>query len=152
MDSSPTLAQFLAPKGENLEPPSSSHPIHTSVYEVRPGFIAMSREQSFAWTEEENPYIHLKELEQLCSCITIEGMTQETLKWILFPFSLTGREKQWYNLNVRSVEGKWEVLREKFCHTHFLLARISDLQCEIMLFKQKEGESLGTARAQFTIS
>jgi hypothetical protein len=64
----------------------------------------MAREQSFARTEEENPYTHLREFEQLCSCITIEGMAQEMLKWILFPFSLMGRAKQWYNLNVRSVE------------------------------------------------
>jgi hypothetical protein len=77
-------------------------------------------------------------------------MAQETLKWILFPFSLTGRVKQWYNLNVRSVEGKWEVLREKFCRTFFSLARISDHRCETILFKQKEGESLGTAWARFT--
>jgi hypothetical protein len=77
-------------------------------------------------------------------------MEQETLKWILFPFSLTGRAKQWYNLNVQSVEGKWEVLRETFCHTIFSLAQISDLRCEIILFKQKEGESLGTAWARFT--
>jgi hypothetical protein len=49
----------------------------------------MAREQSFAGTEEKNPYIHLRELEQLCLWITIEGMAQEMLKWILFPFSLT---------------------------------------------------------------
>jgi hypothetical protein len=114
MNSSPTLVQFSAPKGENLEPPFSSHPIHTSGYELHPSFIAMAREHSFAWTEEENPYTHLREFKQLCSCITIKGMAQETLKWILFPFSLTGRAKQWYNLNVRSVEAKCEVLRENF--------------------------------------
>jgi hypothetical protein len=85
MNSSPTLAQFSAPKGENLEHPSS-HPIHTSGYELRPGFIAMAREKSFVGTEEENPYTHLREFEQLCSCITIKGMAQEMLKWIIFPF------------------------------------------------------------------
>jgi hypothetical protein len=136
MNSSPTLAQFSAPKGENLEPPSSSHPIHTSSYELHPNFIAMDRDQSFAGTEEENPYTHVREFEQLCSCITIGGKAQEMLKWILFPFSLTGRAKQWYNLKVRIVEGKWEVLREKFCCTFFSLARISDLRCKIILFKQ----------------
>jgi hypothetical protein len=79
----------------------------------------MAREQSFAGTEEEKPYTHLRQFEQLCSCITIEGMAQETLKWILFPFSLTGRVKQWYNLKVRSIEGKWEVLRENFVAPSF---------------------------------
>jgi hypothetical protein len=87
----------------------------------------MAREQSFARTKEKKPYTHLREFDQLCSCITIEGMAQETLKWILFPFSLTGRAKQWYNLNIQRVEGKWEVLMEKFCRTFFSLAQISDV-------------------------
>jgi hypothetical protein len=56
--------------------------------------LAMAKEQSFVGTEEENPYTHLREFKLLCSCITIKGMEQETLKWILFPFSLTGRAKQ----------------------------------------------------------
>jgi hypothetical protein len=74
----------------------------------------MAREQSFVGTKEQHPYTHLRKFEQLCSCITIEGMPQEMLKWILFPFSLAGKAKQWYSLDVRSVEGKWEVLREIF--------------------------------------
>jgi hypothetical protein len=61
------------------------------------------------------------------------------------PIFITGRAKQLYNLKVRSIEGKWEVLRETFCRTFFSLAWISDLRCVIILFKQKEGESLGTS-------
>jgi hypothetical protein len=76
MNSSPTLAQFSAPKGEHLEPPSSSLRMHSSGYELHPGFIAMAREQSIAGTKEENPYTHLRQFEQLCSCITIKGMAQ----------------------------------------------------------------------------
>ena len=70
MDSTPII-QFLAPKGELLEPPPSSHPILTDGYELRPTFIAMVQEQSFSRLEDENPYTHLREFEQLCSCLTI---------------------------------------------------------------------------------
>jgi len=91
MESTLTLWEYSAPKGEFLEPPSSSRPIFTSGYELCPGFIAMVREQSFAGLEGESPYAHLREFEQLCSCLVIRGMTHETLKWKLFPFSLMGR-------------------------------------------------------------
>jgi hypothetical protein len=60
--------------------------------------------------KDKNPYSHLREFEQLCSCLTIAGMNQETLKWKLFPFSLTGRMKQWYSLSIKSAEGRWEAL------------------------------------------
>ena len=93
MDSSPII-QLSALKGELLEPPPSTHPILTDGNELRPAFIAMVREQSFSGIEDKNPYTHHREFEQLCSCLTIAGMTQETIK--LFPFSLLGRAKQWY--------------------------------------------------------
>jgi hypothetical protein len=79
MDSTPTI-QLSALKGELLEPPPCSHPILTDGYELHPAFIAMVREQSFSSKEYENPYTHRREFEQLCSCLTIAGMTQETIK------------------------------------------------------------------------
>jgi hypothetical protein len=55
--------------------------------------------------KDESPYSHLREFEQLFSCLVIAGMSQDTLKWKLFLFSLTGRAKKWYSLNVKSMEG-----------------------------------------------
>jgi hypothetical protein len=92
MDSTP-IHKFSALEGEFLEPPQSSRPIIASSYELCPGFIAMVQDQSFSRLENEDPYTHLRESELLCSCLTIAGMTQETLKWKLFPFSLLGRAK-----------------------------------------------------------
>jgi hypothetical protein len=92
MDSMP-IHKFSAPQGEFLEPPQSSRPIIASSYELRPSFIDMVQDQSFSGLENEDPYTHLREFELLCSCLTIAGMTQETLKWKLFSFSLLGRVK-----------------------------------------------------------
>ena len=121
MDSTPII-QLLAPKGELLEPPPSSHPILIDGYELHPAFIAMVWEQSFSGIEDENPYTHLREFEQMCSCLTIAGMTQETIKWKLFPFSLLGRVKQWYANTIGGVNGNWDELRDKFCLAFFLLS------------------------------
>jgi hypothetical protein len=66
MASDPTLFDFSAPMGDHLEPPPSPHSITTSSYELRPGFIAMIREQSFSGDKDESPYSHLREFEQLC--------------------------------------------------------------------------------------
>ena len=104
MDLTP-IYKFFAPKGDLLEPPPSSHPILTDDYELRPAFIDIIRELSFSGLADEDPYTHLKEFEQLCSCRTIAGMTQETLKWKLFPFSLLGRAKKWYAHSIREANG-----------------------------------------------
>jgi hypothetical protein len=94
MDFDPTLFEISTPKGGHLEPPPSSHPIKTPSYELRPALIALVRENSFAGTKEESPYIHLQGFEQVFSIIIIEGTNQQTLKWKLFPFSLVGGSEE----------------------------------------------------------
>ena len=87
----------------------------------------MVREQTFLGLDYENPYHHLWEFEQLCACLTISGMSQETLQWKLFPFSLDERAKQWYAHNVGKVAGDWEELRNIFYLAFFPISRIAAL-------------------------
>ena len=121
MDSTP-IFKYSTPKGESLEPPQSSHPILTNGYELRPAFIAMVREQPFSRQKDKNPYTHLQEFEQLCSCLIFPSLTQETIKWKLFPFSLLGRAKQWCAHSVGGVHGNWDELQDKFCLAFFPLS------------------------------
>jgi hypothetical protein len=71
-------------------------------------------------------------------------MSDETLRWKLFPFSLTGKAKQWYNRTVGSVQGDWKTLCSKFCLQFFPISRVVNLRLEILHFKKHEEESLGT--------
>ena len=136
MDSTP-IFKYSVPKGDSLEPPPSSHPILSNGYEIHPAFIAMVRELPFYGRDDENPYSHLREFEHLCSCLVFSGMTQETIKWKLFPFSLLGRAKQWYAHTVGGVHGDWVELRDKFCLTFFPNSRVAALQIEILKFNKK---------------
>ena len=97
-----TLRDFSAPSrsSHHGERPPSRHPILTPGYEIRPCLVAMVRSQSFSGRKDENLYTHLREFEQNCSIISIPGMHHETVKWKLFPFSLTGRAKEWYYMTV----------------------------------------------------
>ena len=89
----PTIQYLSAPKGEFIEPPQSSKPITASSYKLCPGFIATVQEQAFLGLDYENPYHHLREFEQLCAYLTISGMSQQTLRLKLFPFSLDERAR-----------------------------------------------------------
>jgi hypothetical protein len=76
-------------------------------------------------------------------------MSNETLRWKLFPFSLTRKAKQWYNQTVGSVQGDWETLGSKFCLQFFPISRVVSLRLEILCFKQHKEESLGTSWDHF---
>ena len=51
----PTIAKLSAPKGELIQILQSSKPIIASSYELRPGLIAMVRDQAFSGLDYENP-------------------------------------------------------------------------------------------------
>jgi hypothetical protein len=53
----------------------------------------MVQDKAFSGLDYENPYHHLQEFEQLYACLTISSMSQETLHWKLFPFSLNKRAR-----------------------------------------------------------
>ena len=145
-----TLCNFLAPSSSSHgEHPPSCHPILAPGYEIPTSLVAMVRSQSFSRRRDENPYTHLREFEQNCSIISIPGMHHETVKWKPFPFSLSGRAKDWYSTTVGSIGGDWNVLKEKFCLCYFHLRKIIALHMEAISFKQREEESLGAAWARY---
>ena len=77
-------------------------------------------------------------------------MTQKTLRWKLFPFSLIEKAKQWYTLAIESTNGDWDELKDKFCLAFFPMSRIGSLPRAILDFEQREKESIGEAWAQFS--
>jgi len=54
----------------------------------------------------KNPYLHIRDFEQTCDCLRIEGISDETLCWNLFPFPLKEKARKWYNRAV----GKQQLL------------------------------------------
>jgi hypothetical protein len=87
LESTP-IHQYTAPMSACLEPPKSSKPILTLGYELCLCLINLARDQFFSGEDDKNPYSHLNEFEQTCACLRIAGMSDETLQWKLFSFSL----------------------------------------------------------------
>jgi hypothetical protein len=148
MNSTPILYQSVS-KGEFQEPPLSPKPNHPSGYELHLGLIAMVRALPFSVHDDENPCQHLLNFEEMCSCLSISCMTQETLRWKLFPFSLMGRAKQWYTNAVESTNRDWDELKDKFCLAFFPMYHIDSLPRAILDFEQRKKESIGIAWARF---
>jgi hypothetical protein len=76
-------------------------------------------------------------------------MSDETLRWKPFPFSLKGRAKKWYNRTVEKEEGDWVTLRSSFCLEFFPVSKVVSLRTKILSFKQEDNESLATSWDRF---
>jgi hypothetical protein len=79
----------------------------TSDHELHFHIMGMVQDRPFFGAINEHPYFHLEEFEELCSHLVLLGMMQESIRWKLFPLSLSERMEQWYTDLVKSVNGDW---------------------------------------------
>jgi len=86
----------------------------------------------------------------LSDCLRIEGISDETLRWKLFPFSLKGKARQWYNRAIGKQQGDWGSLRFNFCLDFYPISQIIDLRVRVLTIKQESKESLASAWNRFT--
>ena len=134
----PSASKGEFPKTLSMSNYSSSGELHHSLK-------AMVHAQPFFGLDSENPCNHLHKFEEVCSCLSISGMTQETLRWKLFPYSLMEKTKQWYTHVIVNTNGDWEELKDKFCLSFFPMFHIDSLPRAILDFEQRKKVSIGVA-------
>ena len=123
------------PYHEYMEPPPSCHLILSDGYEIPPSLVAMVRASTFSGRRDECPYAHLQEFEENCSLLIIPGMNQNTLRWKLFPFSLTERAKIWYYWTTVRVGGDWIQLKDEFCLFFFPVPKVIPCRIQLLTFE-----------------
>ena len=62
-----------------------------------------------------------------------------------FSFLFDEKSEMLVQTHLGSRQGDWEALCSNFCLSFFLISRVVSLRSEILSFKQKEKESLGTS-------
>jgi hypothetical protein len=126
-----------------------ANPITASGFEISPDFIEFVQKKPFMGEIEENPYSHLREFKRICDLIHIKGMSDETIQWKIFPFSLTGKAKHWSKLNVEHAQGDWKTLCNEFLSKFFPISKVNDLWKKVLTFRQLEEESLAESWDRF---
>jgi hypothetical protein len=77
-------------------PPNASH------FNFKPDIIQLL--PSFHSLELENPYLHLRELEEVCNTYNDLNCSMNTIRLKLFPFLLKDKAKTWLqNLRLGSI-------------------------------------------------
>ena len=96
---------------------SSPSGIHLSVvivdhFELKSSTIQML--PIFHGVDNENPYKHLDEFEEMCSTMKMAQFSDEALRLKLFPFSLKDHAKHWLNTLPIGTVTTWERMKVKF--------------------------------------
>lgn len=96
----------------------------------------------FRGTEKEDPYLHVREFEEICGTIKYQQLSDEIVKLKLFPFLLKDKAKSWFNsLKPESIT-TWNQMSVTFLQQFFPNQKTASIRHAINTFSQKEGEPL----------
>jgi len=116
-------------------------PLDASHFNFKPDIIQLL--PSFYGLDLENPYLHLREFEEVCSTYNDLNCSMNTIRLKLFPFSLKDKAKTWLqNLRSGSINA-WDEMQQQFLKKFFPSHRTNS-------FKDKSSLSLKNQEKHFT--
>jgi len=104
----------------------------------------------FGGTPGEDRHLHIRKFLQLANTVKMNGVTSDTIRLILFPFSVTDRVNNWLNNSLP--EGSittWDQLQRQFLTHYFPPSLSSKLLSEIASFTRHENKSMYDAWERF---
>ena len=132
-----SMRDFLEPQ-RNTIPSCFVYPPNAQNFRLKPGMIQLL--PNFHGLESENPYLHLKEFEEICVTLNEPTCTQESIKLKLFPFSLKDKAKIWLNSLRPGSITTWQQVQTEFLKKFFPIHKTNSLKKQIKNFFQKPNE------------
>ena len=127
---------------DHIHPPRVSAPSciipPTDDVAVRPYLVPLL--PTYHGMENENPYTHLRDFEEVCTTFKEGMMDMDFLKLKAFPLTLKDKAKIWLNsLRPRTIRN-WAELQAEFLKKFFSAHKTNNLKRQIYTFAAHDGE------------
>ena len=88
---------------------------------------------TFHFMENENPYTHIQDFEEVCTTLKDGAIDMEMLKLKAFPLTLKDKAKIWINsLRPRTIKN-WAELQAEFLNKFFSAHKTNNLKANLHL-------------------
>ncbi|KAG7599425.1 Integrase catalytic core [Arabidopsis suecica] len=124
-------------------------PVQNNNFEIKSGLISMIQGNKFHGLPLEDPLDHLDNFDRLCSLTKINGVSEDSFKLRLFPFSLGDKAHHWEETLPAGSITSWDDCKKAFLTKFFSNSRTARLRNEISSFTQKQSESICEAWERF---
>ncbi|XP_074282813.1 uncharacterized protein LOC141607362 [Silene latifolia] len=114
-------------------------------FEMHPAQVGLIEKDLFGGHIQEDAHAHLRRFKRKVSMMKNNGVSEDTLRMMLFPFSLTGKADRWLNVHPPDTFTTWDTLSKAFLEKYYPSSKTAMLRNEIHTFQQEDGESLGEA-------
>ena len=119
--------------------------IEANNFELKPTLITMVQQHQYIGHPSEDLNEHKGRFLRMANTVKLNGVRLEVIKLQVFPFSLRDVAATWFESLLYGSMNNWEELVEAYMSRFFPPTLTSEKRGEIMVFKQRDDESLYNA-------
>ncbi|GKD70684.1 reverse transcriptase domain-containing protein, partial [Tanacetum coccineum] len=123
--------------------------INADHFEIKTNLLQQVQASPFHGYERENPHAHINSFKRITSTLRFRDVPNDVIKLMMFPYSLEGNAKVWYEKEPPNSILTWEDLVTKFVNKFFPPSKTTHLKNEISRFTQKFEETFSEAWERF---
>ncbi|GJR85067.1 reverse transcriptase domain-containing protein [Tanacetum coccineum] len=123
--------------------------INADHFEIKMNLLQLVQASPFYGFERENPHAHINSFKRITSTLRFRDVPNDVIKLMMFPYSLEGAAKVWYEKEPPNSILTWEDLVTKFVNQFFPPSKTTHLKNEISRFTQKFEETFSEAWERF---
>nr|GEX55393.1 DNA-directed DNA polymerase [Tanacetum cinerariifolium] len=118
-------------------------------FETKTNLLQLVQTNKFHGFERDNPHTRISNFKRMTSTLKYRDVPNDAIKLMLFPYSLEGAARIWYEKEPPNSILTWDDLVNKFVNQFFPPSKTTHLKNEISRFTQRFEETFGEAWERF---
>nr|GEX80468.1 DNA-directed DNA polymerase [Tanacetum cinerariifolium] len=123
--------------------------ILAKIFKIKTNLLQLVQANKFHGFERDNPHTHISNLKRMTATRKYRDVSNDAIKLMLFPYSLEGAARIWYEKESPNSILTWDDLVKKFVNQFFPPSKTTHLKNEISRFTQRFEETFGEAWDSF---
>nr|GFA22929.1 reverse transcriptase domain-containing protein [Tanacetum cinerariifolium] len=115
--------------------------INADHFEIKMNLLQLVQANPYHGFERENPHTHINNFKRITSTLKFRDVPNDVIKLRMFPYSLEGSARVWYDKEPPNSILTWEDLVNKFVNQFFPPSKTTHINNEISRFTQRFEET-----------
>nr|GEU43662.1 hypothetical protein [Tanacetum cinerariifolium] len=144
-----TMEELLQAPTEGYEEAIVIPEILAKNFEIKTNLLQLVQANKFHGFERDNPHTHISNFKRMTATLKYRDVPNDAIKLMLFPYSLEGAARVWYEKEPPNSILTWDDLVNKFINQFFPPSKTTHLKNEIFHFTQRFEETFREAWDHF---
>nr|GEX18290.1 reverse transcriptase domain-containing protein [Tanacetum cinerariifolium] len=144
-----TMEELLQPPTEGYGEAIVIPEILAENFEIKTNLLQLVQINKFHGFERDNPHTHISKFKRMTSTLKYRDVPNDAIKLMVFPYSLNGAARIWYEKEPPNSILTWDDLVKKFVNQFFPPSKTTHLKNEISRFTQRFEETFREAWERF---